>query len=50
MKDTKLSGKFCRHTRPVTGLAEDIRLNKSLWHLAEALRIGNLPAVVGAQN
>ena len=37
-------------TRPVTGLAEDIRLNKSLWHLAEALRIGNLPAVVGAQN
>jgi len=41
-----------RHTRtrPVTGLAEDIRLNKSLWHLAEALRIGNLPAVVGAQN
>ena len=41
-----------RHTRtrPVTGLAEDIRLNKSLWHLAEALRIGNFPAVVGAQN
>ena len=43
---------YSRHTRtrPVTGLAEDIRLNKSLWHLAEALRVGNLPAVVGEQN
>jgi hypothetical protein len=41
-----------RHTRtrPVTGLAEDIRLNKSLWHLAEALRSGNLPAVDNGQN
>ena len=37
-------------TRPVTGLSEDIRLNKSLWHLAEALRSGNLPAVVSEQN
>jgi len=37
-------------TRPVTGLDEDIRLNKSLWHLAEVLRNGNLPAVVGVQN
>ena len=45
-------GNGTRHTRtrPVSGLAEDIRLNKSLWHLAEALRSGNLPAVVSAQN
>jgi hypothetical protein len=45
-------GNGTRHTRtrPVSGLAEDIRLNKSLWHLAEALRSGNLPAVVSVQN
>jgi hypothetical protein len=34
-------------TRPVKGLDENVRLNKSLWHLAEALRRGELP---GAQN
>jgi hypothetical protein len=34
-------------TRPVKGLDENVRLNKSLWHLAEALRRGDLPAVNG---
>lgn len=35
--------RFAR-TRPVKGLDENVRLNKSLWHLAEALRTGSLPA------
>ena len=30
-------------TRSVGGLDENVRLNKSLWHLAEVLRAGNLP-------
>jgi len=34
-------------TRPVKGLDENVRLNKALWGLAEALRTGSLP---GAQN
>jgi hypothetical protein len=38
--------RFAR-TRPVKGLDENVRLNKSLWHLAEALRRGELP---GARN
>ena len=32
-------------TRAVGGLDENVRLNKSLWHLAEALRSGSLPTV-----
>jgi len=43
----KGDGHCFSRTRPVTGLDESIRLNKSLWHLAEALRTGSLP---GARN
>jgi hypothetical protein len=32
-------------SRAVTGLDENTRLNKALWHMAEALRVGNLPTV-----
>ena len=38
--------RFAR-TRPVKGLDENVRLNKSLWHLAEALRRGELPGANG---
>ncbi|MEI6600828.1 MAG: DUF932 domain-containing protein [Comamonadaceae bacterium] len=50
MKDytrRKEDGHRFARTRAVTGLDENVRLNKSLWHLAEALRRGELP---GAQN
>ena len=30
--------RFFGQTRPVKGLDENVRLNKALWHLAEALR------------
>jgi len=36
------NGKSHQKTRAVTGLDENIRLNKSLWQIAEALRVGNL--------
>lgn len=35
-------GRLLPRTRAVRGLDENIRLNKSLWHLAEALRAGDL--------
>ncbi len=38
--------RFAR-TRAVTGLDENVKLNKALWELAEMLRTGRLP---GAQN
>lgn len=40
----KADGKRFLRTRAVTGLDENVRLNKALWHLAEALRAGDLPA------
>ena len=39
----KADGHRFPRTRAVTGLDENIRLNKALWHLAEALRSGGLP-------
>ena len=36
------NGSRHQKTRAVTGLDESIRLNKSLWQIAEALRVGNL--------
>ena len=39
----KADGHRHARSRAVTGLDENVRLNKSLWHLAEALRAGNLP-------
>jgi len=39
----KQNGQRYPRTRAVGGLDENVRLNKSLWHLAEALRSGNLP-------
>jgi hypothetical protein len=33
-------GKRHPRTRAVAGLDEDVRLNKALWHLAEALKLG----------
>ena len=38
--------RFAR-TRPVKGLDENVKLNKALWHLAEALRRGELPEANG---
>ena len=40
----KANGQRQPRTRGVGGLDENVRLNKSLWHLAEALRSGALPA------
>lgn len=43
LKDfTRRKGNGHRHarTRPVTGIDENVKLNKALWHLAEALRNG----------
>jgi len=34
-------------TRAVSGLDENVKLNKALWEMAETLRTGSLP---GAQN
>ena len=39
----KADGHRFPRTRAVTGLDENIRLNKALWHLAEALKSGGLP-------
>ncbi len=39
----KADGHRFPRTRAVTGLDENIRLNKALWHLAEALKSGSLP-------
>ncbi len=39
----KADGHRFPRTRAVTGLDENIRLNKALWHLAEALKCGSLP-------
>lgn len=36
--------------RAVTGLDENVRLNKALWHLAEALKAGNVEIPSTAQN
>jgi hypothetical protein len=40
----KADGKRHPRTRAVAGLDENVRLNKSLWHLAEALKSHNFPA------
>jgi len=40
----KPNGQRMPRTRAITGLDENVKLNKALWHLAEALRAGNLPA------
>lgn len=40
----KTDGKRFPRTRAVTGLDENVWLNKALWHLAESLRAGDLPA------
>ena len=45
MKDytrRKADGHRFPRTRAVTGLDENIRLNKALWHLAETLKAGGL--------
>jgi hypothetical protein len=39
----KENGKRHTRTRPVTGIDENVKLNKALWHLAETLRNGGLP-------
>ena len=39
----KENGRRHARTRGVAGLDENVRLNKALWHLAEALRSGGLP-------
>jgi hypothetical protein len=39
----KADGQRFARTRAVTGLDENLRLNKALWHLAEALKSGGLP-------
>ena len=39
----KANGQRHPRTRAVGGLDENVRLNKALWHIAEALRAGNLP-------
>jgi Domain of unknown function (DUF932) len=42
----KENGKRHTRTRPVTGIDENVKLNKALWHLAEVLKSGgSLPAV-----
>ncbi|MGA9778704.1 MAG: DUF932 domain-containing protein [Verrucomicrobiia bacterium] len=40
----KADGKRHPRTRAVAGLDENVRLNKALWHLAEALKLNNFPA------
>ena len=40
----KTDGKRHPRTRAVAGLDENVRLNKALWHLAEALKANNFPA------
>jgi len=40
----KADGSRFPRTRAVAGLDENVRLNKSLWHLAEALKTGALAA------
>jgi hypothetical protein len=40
----KADGKRHPRTRGVAGLDENVRLNKALWHLAEALKSNNFPA------
>jgi Domain of unknown function (DUF932) len=40
----KENGKRHPRTRPVTGIDENVKLNKALWHLAEALKNGISPA------
>jgi len=40
----KTDGKRHPRTRAVAGLDENVRLNKALWHLAEALKSNNFPA------
>ena len=39
----KDNGKRHPRTRPVTGIDENVKLNKALWHLAEALKNGVSP-------
>jgi hypothetical protein len=39
----KDNGKRHPRTRPVTGIDENVKLNKALWHLAEALKNGISP-------
>lgn len=39
----KENGKWHPRTRPVAGIDENVRLNKALWHLAEALKNGVSP-------
>ena len=39
----KIDGKRFPRTRAVAGLDENVRLNKALWHLAEALELHALP-------
>lgn len=40
----KENGKRHTRTRPVTGIDENVKLNKALWHLAEVLKNGGYPA------
>lgn len=40
----KDNGKRHPRTRPVAGIDENVKLNKALWHLAEALKNGVSPA------
>ena len=40
----KAEGKRHPRTRAVAGLDENVRLNKALWHLAEALKSNNFPS------
>ncbi|HEV2327626.1 MAG TPA: DUF932 domain-containing protein [Verrucomicrobiae bacterium] len=40
----KENGSSHPRTRPVKGIDENVKLNKALWHLAEALKNGGLPA------
>lgn len=39
----KVDGKRFPRTRAIAGLDENVRLNKALWHLAEALKSAALP-------
>ena len=41
----KANGKRHSRTRPVTGIDENVKLNKALWHLAETLKNGVSPAI-----
>ncbi len=41
---SKADGKHHPRTRAVAGLDENVRLNKALWHLAEALKSNTFPS------